>query len=716
MTKSTEIQKQRPLLEGQGIPNFKEITPLQIKDDLSSLLRELNKNFTGLEQELEKKLNDKRSLIWGEVMTPLHNLSERLRWSWGVVCHLNSVCNTSELREAHSSQQPEVVRFSNRVGQSKTIYRSLCSLRDQSIHTFNQTQKRILEAELLSMKQLGVGLDEANQKQFNIASERLAELSTIFSNNVLDATKDWSLRLTQKSDISGLPIRALEILADSAKEYGDKSEDNSLPTAEAGPWRIGLDIPRYIPFMTHGINRELRECLYKAHVSRASKGKLDNRTLIREILSLRSKQAKRLGYTNWAELSLCNKMATDVEAVEDLLEELRCAAIPVAQKELEALSDCASRCEAKEASNLAPWDISFWSERLKQEKFELNQEELRPWFPLPQVLDGLFNLCERLFEIKIQKADGEAPVWHQDVQFFKVRNQNEIDLAYFYLDPYCRPSNKRGGAWMDECLGKSKSNNGETVLPVAYLICNQTPPTKEKPSLMSFEEVETLFHEFGHGLQHMLTQVEYPQAAGINNIEWDAVELPSQFMENWCLDKKTLAGMAKHWKTGEPLADKEFKKLQLSRTFNSGFATLRQVHFALTDIRLHSKWNDGLDITPDELRRQIAENTTLIPPIEEDQFLCAFSHIFAGGYAAGYYSYKWAEVLSADAYAAFEEVDSNNENLIKNIGQRFRDTVLSQGGSQSPQAIFKAFRGRAPNTKALIRHSGLSIKTSNCIE
>jgi len=416
---------------------------------------------------------------------------------------------------------------------------------------------------------------------------------------------------------------------------------------------------------------------------------------------------------NWAELSLASKMAEGVEAVEQLLEELRAAALPAAQTELIELEACAKKHGAPEASQLKPWDVNFWAERLRQERFDLDQEALRPWFPLPQVLEGLFGLCERLFGIRIQSGDGEAPIWHQDVRYFRVLDANGSDLAAFYLDPYSRPDSKRGGAWMDECLIRSKSIEGQSILPVAYLICNQTPPQADTPSLMSFDEVETLFHEFGHGLQHMLTTVEYPQAAGINNVEWDAVELPSQFMENWCLDRTTLMGMARHWWTGEPLPEEEFAKLRSSRTFNAGLATLRQVHFALTDLRLHSCWTPDLGVTPDQLRRQIAETTTVMLPIAEDQFLCSFGHIFAGGYSAGYYSYKWAEVLSADAFAAFEEAGLELEDQVRLTGARFRDTVLSLGGSHSPADIYEEFRGRPATTEALIRHSGLAASAAD---
>jgi oligopeptidase A len=401
-------------------------------------------------------------------------------------------------------------------------------------------------------------------------------------------------------------------------------------------------------------------------------------------------------------------MADNVGAVEQLLEELRVAALPVAEQEIDELKTCARRHGATEADDFSPWDVSYWAEKLRQERFNLNQEALRPWFPLPQVLDGLFHLCERLFSIKIEAADGEAPIWHQDVRFFKVNDQDGHPLAAFYLDPFSRPASKRGGAWMDECLNRSRNSEGELTHPVAYLICNQTPPSGDIPSLMSFEEVETLFHEFGHGLQHMLTTVEHPQAAGINNVEWDAVELPSQFMENWCLDRHTLMGMARHWQTGEPLPEEDYNKLRNSRTFMQGCGTLRQVHFALTDLRLHSTWTPELGQSPDAFRRKIADSTTVLPPIPEDRFLCAFGHIFSGGYSAGYYSYKWAEVLSADAFAAFEEVGLDQEENVQATGQRFRNTVLSLGGSQRPADVYKSFRGRTASTDALIRHSGLA--------
>ena len=695
------------LLQGEGIPDFIAITPEQVQEHIPTLLSDLNEQFSQLEKNLEQLLASNKSIAWEQVISPLYQLEQQLRWSWGVVSHLNGVCNTPELREAHAAQQPEVVRLGNLMGQSQILHRALRRLKEQPSLPLDSTQQRILKAELLSMDHRGVGLDGSALKAFNAASEQLAELSTRFSNHVLDATQEWNLLIRNPEQVEGLPQRALEALASAAKEAGDHCEDGGEPTANKGPWRLGLDMPRFIPFITHAKDRELRETVYKAQVSKASSGESNNGPLIKQVLSLRLEQAQRLGYSNWAELSLANKMAERVAAVEELLEELRAAALPAAKKELIELQACAKKHGAPEASHLAPWDVSFWAEQLRKERFDLDQEALRPWFPLPQVLSGLFALCERLFGIRIKAADGEAAIWHQDVRYFRVLDRDGSDLAAFYLDPYSRPASKRGGAWMDECLVRSRDINGKPILPVAYLICNQTPPQADTPSLMSFEEVETLFHEFGHGLQHMLTTVEHPQAAGINNVEWDAVELPSQFMENWCLDRSTLAGIARHWQTGAPLPEKEFQKLRKSRTFMKGWDTLRQVHLALTDLRLHSNWTPELDIEPDQLRRKIALTTTVIPPITEDRFLCAFSHIFAGGYAAGYYSYKWAEVLSSDAFSAFEDAGLELENQVQIIGIRFRDTVLSQGGSRSPAAIFKAFRGRSATSEALIRHSGL---------
>jgi oligopeptidase A len=693
------------LLAGEGLPEFAAISPDQVKKHIPALLEDLHTSLGAIEGQLEEALAADQPLAWNTVMDPLHRLGERLRWSWGVVSHLNGVCNTTELREAHASQQAAVVAFGNRAGQSTVIHRALKRLDQQG--GLDVTQERILAAELRDMELRGVGLEGEQRQAFNAASQELAELSTRFGNQVLDATNAWTLKLSDPAEVEGLPESLRGLLAEAARQKGEEKA-----SAEAGPWLLGLDFPRYGPFLQYSRRRDLRERLYRAHVSRASgvgEDGSDNGPLIERILTLRQEQARRLGYANWAEVSLASKMAGSEAEVERLLEDLRQAAYPAAQRELDELRACAQRSGAPEAADLKPWDVSFWAERLRQERFELDSEALRPWFPLPQVLEGLFGLCDRLFGITIVAADGEAPLWHPDVRFFRVNDAADGQpLAAFYLDPYSRPGSKRGGAWMDECLVRQRRADGSPVLPVAYLVCNQSPPVGETPSLMTFAEVETLFHEFGHGLHHMLTTVERPQAAGINNVEWDAVELPSQFMENWCYDRATLLGMARHWQSGEPLPEAEFEKLLAARTFLGGAATLRQVHFALTDLKLHSEWAPESGVSPEGLRRRIAATTTVLEPLPEDAMLCSFSHIFAGGYSAGYYSYKWAEVLSADAFSAFEEVDLGNEEAIRATGRRFRDTVLSQGGSRHPAEVFEAFRGRPPSAEALIRHSGLA--------
>ena len=689
-----------PLLAGAGLPKFQDINPEQVNQGIPLLLEQLNAELADLENRLDQRLASGKALAWDELMQPLHLLGERLRWSWGVVSHLNGVCNTPELRQAHQSQQAAVVAFGNRVGQSRNIYKALEQLQagDQNL---DATQRRILEAELREMQLRGVGLEGPEQQEFNAATAELAQLASRYGNNVLDATNSWSLSLGETTDLAGLPPSLCQLLADAARQAGESG------------WRMGLDMPRLVPFLKYSQRRDLREKVYRAQVSRASSGEFNNLPLIEQILTLRLRQAQLLGYANWAEVSLAAKMANSVEEVEQLLEELRAAAYPVAKAELEQLRACAQRHGCPEAEDFKPWDFSYWSEVLRQESFDLDSEALRPYFSLEQVLQGLFELCQRLFDIRIVDGDNldgndSAPRWHADVRYFRVLDgASKLPLAAFYLDPFSRPGSKRGGAWMDECLGRGISRSGEPVLPVAYLICNQSPPLGDTPSLMTFDEVETLFHEFGHGLQHMLTTVDRPQAAGINQVEWDAVELPSQFMENWCYDKSTLMAMARHWQSGAPLPEEEYQKLLAARTFMGGAATLRQVHLALTDLRLYSSWSPTSGQTPDQLRRQLAASTTVMEPIKEDAFLCAFSHIFAGGYAAGYYSYKWAEVLSADAFSAFEEVGLDQEDEIVAIGRRFRATVLSLGGSRSPAEVYEQFRGRPASSKALIRHSGL---------
>jgi oligopeptidase A len=696
MSASTIIS-QNPLLQGTGLPLFAEIKPERVVPAFNQLLAELDQQLTTLEANVQP--------TWSGLVEPLEKLTERLTWSWGAVNHLMGVKNSPELREAHEIVQPLVVQFINKLGQSQPIYNAFKALRSSHIWaSLELAQQRIVEAAIRDAELSGVGLKGEARERFNAIQMELAELSTKFSNHVLDATKAFSLTLTTKAEIDGLPPSLVSLAAQAARAAG---ESNATP--ENGPWRITLDFPSFGPFMQHSTRGDLRQKLYKAHITRASEGDLDNNPLIVRILELRQELADLLGFGSYAELSLASKMAPNVESVEALLEELRQASYHAAVKDLAELQAFAA-LHGEEHQDLKHWDISFWAERQREAKFAFTAEELRPYFPLPQVLDGLFGLVKRLFGVTVTPADGKAPVWHEDVRYFQIADETGSPIAYFYLDPYSRPAEKRGGAWMDVCINRAKiTENGVTAirLPVTYLICNQTPPVDGKPSLMTFYEVETLFHEFGHGLHHMLTKVDYVGAAGINNVEWDAVELPSQFMENWCYERPTLFGMAKHYETGESLPEHYYQKLLAARNYMSGTGMLRQIHFSSIDLELHYRYRSGSDETPADVRHRIAKTTTVLPPLPEDSMLCAFGHIFEGGYAAGYYSYKWAEVLSADAFAAFEEAGLEDEEAIKATGGRYRDTVLALGGGKHPMEVFKTFRGREPSTIALLRHNGL---------
>ncbi|MFN3926634.1 MAG: M3 family metallopeptidase [Pseudanabaenaceae cyanobacterium] len=681
-----------PLLIGKGIPPYPEIRPDQVEPAVTQLLTELTSELEQLEQKLEQQAVP----TWQDLVPPLETISDRIGWTWGLVEHLLSVKNSPELRAAHSQVQPAVVQFFNRFSQSRPIYEAYKRLRHSpGWESLDPAQQRIIENAIRDAELSGVGLAGTAKERFNQIQMELAEIATQFANHVLDATKAFSLTLYSKEEVAGLPESLLQLAAQNARLHGEPEA-----TPAEGPWCITLDAPSYIPFMQHSQRADLREKVYKAYISRASSGELDNTPLIERTLQLRQEKAKLLGFHTYAELSLARKMAGTVDAVAKLLEELRQASYPAAQADLEEIKQFAG------VSELQHWDIAYWSERLREHKFQFTAEELRPYFPLPQVLAGLFGLVQRLFNVTIVPADGEAPVWHEDVRFFHIQDEQGETIASFFLDPYSRPQEKRGGAWMNDCQGRAKTGEG-LRLPIAYLVCNQTPPVDGKPSLMTFNEVVTLFHEFGHGLHHMLTKVDYASAAGINNVEWDAVELPSQFMENWCYERKTLMGMARHYQTGEPLPEIYYQKLLAARNFMSGSAMLRQLHFALVDLHLHHYYQPDGTSSAEAVRRQLAETTMVMPPLAEDRFLCSFSHIFAGGYAAGYYSYKWAEVLSADAFSAFEEVGLENEEKVVEIGRKYRDTVLALGGSQHPLAIFKAFRGREPSTVPLLKHSGL---------
>jgi len=589
------------------------------------------------------------------------------------------------------------------------------------------------------MKLGGVGFEEGSPEQirFKEIKMRFAELSTAFSNNVLDATKAFGVDVTDAKSLEGVPESAKGMFAQAyqqnlIKECKDEEEKKKLEEAEvdanAGPWRLTLDGPSYVAVMQHVPDRELRKQIYLGYMTKASELTADklekkdgdekgpgknNVPIIQEILRLRKEMSGLLGYNNYAEQSLASKMAPDVESVANLSNLILEKALPAAEKELAAALALAREDGGEEYSEanlekLMPWDSGFWNERLKEKTFDLKEEELKPYFALDKVLKGMFDLIERLFGVEVREANGKAEVWNKDVQFFELFDKESGEhVASFFLDPYSRPADKRGGAWMADCLGKSDALGID--IPVAYLTCNGSPPVGDKPSLMSFREVETLFHETGHGLQHMLTRASVGDVAGINGVDWDAVELPSQFMENWCYDKPTVDAFAKHYKTGEALPEEMFEKLKQQKTFGAGMMACRQLLFGQLDMELHSNYDPDSDETIFDVHRRMASiYTPYSMPIDDDRFLCSFSHIFAGGYSAGYYSYKWAEVMSADAFGAFEDVGLDNEDGVREVGRKFRDTVLSLGGGVAPMEVFKQFRGREPNPDALLRHNGLA--------
>lgn len=681
-----------PLLVTEGLPQFNRVDATHVVPAIDQIISDITAQFEAIEKDVQP--------TWDGLIKSLEALDTPFEYAWGPIGHLLGVKNGEALREAHQEVLPKVVELGLKMSQSPAIYKGLVAIRDsENWDTLEEGQQRAISLKIKAAELAGVGLEGKAKERFAEIARRLSQLSTDFSNHVLDATKAFELIITDAAHTEGWPQSLQHI---SAQSYAMAQETETAPDPENGPWRITLDYPSYVPFMQHSRQRDQREQVYRAFVTRASSGELDNTDLINEILALRKEKAALLGYDSYAALSLASKMAPNVDAVRTMTNELKEKSKSHAKREFEELQAYASKSGNTDA--LAHWDTSFWSERLREHKFSYTDEELRPYFPLDKVTNGLFSLCESLFGVTFERVDGEPSVWHEDVQFYHVIGESGKRIASFYLDPYSRPAEKRGGAWMDSCLDRRWI--GDTLrTPVVHLCCNGTPPVGDVPSLMSFREVETLFHEFGHGLQGMLTTVDYASVAGINGVEWDAVELASQFMENWCYHKPTLLGMTAHYETGEPLPDALFEKICAARTYMAGSQMVRQLLFGALDIELHSRTNEDESVW--DVYRRLAKDILVLQPLEEDRFLCSFAHIFAGGYAAGYYSYKWAEVLSADAFGAFEEAGLNNKAAIQKLGRRYRDTVLAQGGSRHPMDVYRDFRGREPNTEALLRHAGM---------
>ena len=702
-------------------PAFDRMRPEHAEPALRALLAEATVAVDRLEHGLAP--------TWEGLMDPLYRACEPLFDAWGLVNHLLAVMNSDGWRQAHDALQPEIVTFGLRVSQSPAIYRGYLSLRDadRNAGPLSGPRRRILDSAIRQAEQAGVGLSGASRERFNAIQQELAKLATSFSNNLLDAVKTYSLWLrdTERkpqvlSAVEGLPESLLASAAQAAREAGE-----AHATPAEGPWRITLDAAVAVPFLMHCRNRALREELFRAQCTKASSGKLDNSAHIERILALRREMAGLLGFATYADLSLSRKMAPSVATVDRFAADLATAASAPARRELEELQAFA-RSHGFAESSLAPWDVPFWAERLRESRYAYSEEELRAYFQFPRVLEGMFALVERLFSIRVEAADGEAPVWHPDVRFFRVYDAAPVaaaggrgprsttaatetahPIACFFVDPYSRPATKHGGAWMNSFRTRDRRPDGTLQLPMAVLVCNQTVPGNDHPSLMRFDEVTTLFHEFGHALQHMLTRVEDAEASGIHNIEWDAVEIASQFMENWCTERATVQRFSCHIETGAPLPDDLFEKIRAAKNYRAASALLRQLFFAVTDMDLHARYPRPEWPDADAVKRAAAQRLLPLPLLPEDRFLCGFSHLFAGGYAAGYYGYKWSEVLSADAFAAFEEAGLDNPAAVQATGRRYRDTILALGGGAQPMEVFQSFRGRPPTVDALLQHAGL---------
>ena len=687
---------------GRGIAAYSEVKPEHIAPAIQFLL--------GHAQAAVDTATDPKTLSsWDALAEPLEDASEALGRSWGVISHLNSVADTPELRAAYGEMLPEVTAFFSSLGQNLALYKKFKELKNSpDFAKLNRAQQKVIENSLRDFRLGGAELSDADKPRFSAIQDEQAVLGKAFSDHVLDATDGFVHLVTDKADLAGLPEDAIAAAADTAQQKSLQG------------WAFTLHFPSYYPVMQYSENRELRRLMYQAYVTRSSelapqytKGKLewDNTQNMLEQLRLRDEEARMLGFANYAALSLAPKMANTVDEVDLFLTNFAIKSKPFAQKDWQELCEYA-KAELGFIDGLEPWDIPFAAERLKQARYSFSENELKQYFPLPKVLDGLFQVIQTLFGVKIEAAD--LPTWHANVQSFAVKDLAGKIRAYFYLDPYARPG-KRGGAWMDDARGRRELDNGEIQIPVAYLVCNFAPPVTvdgvlRQPTI-THDDVITLFHESGHGLHHLLTQVSALGVSGINGVEWDAVELPSQFMENFCWEWEVLEKMTAHAQTGKPLPRELFEKILAAKNFQNGLATLRQIVMSLTDWRLHSSFDakDAKGHAVLDVSRSIANQYNIIPQPEISRWINSFSHIFAGGYAAGYYSYKWAEVLSADAYSAFEEAAKLTGSVLDaKTGTRYREEILEVGGSRPAAESFKAFRGREPSIDALLRHGGLS--------
>ena len=683
-----------PLLDFSGLPRFDAVRPEHVTPAIAELLAENRALLARLETA---------PATWADFAAPFFDGAERLSRAWGVVGHLHAVMDVPDWREAYNANLPEVTRFFAELGQNQHLFAQFKALKASPGYTqLSAAQQRIVEHEIRDFRLSGAELPEADKPRFQAIQEELASLQAKFSENLLDATNAFAEIVTDEAELAGIPADVVEAARAAAEKDGKQG------------WKFTLHMPSYLPAMQYAESRRLREALYRAYATRAAefhdlagKPEWDNMPLIRRILALRAEEAGHLGYGNFAEVSLVPKMAESPADVLAFLRELAQKSKPFAERDMAELREFAV---SQGLTSLEPWDIGWVSEKLKQARHGFSDEEVRRYFPEHKVLAGLFRVIETLFAVRIRPDT--APVWHEDVRFFRIEDTAGALVGQFYLDLYARET-KRGGAWMDDAVTRRRTATGIQT-PVAYLNCNFSRPVGEKdgekrPALFTHDEVITLFHETGHGLHHLLTRVEELGVSGINGVEWDAVELPSQFMENFCWEWEVLTGMTAHVDSGEPLPRALFDRMTAAKNFQGGMQIARQLEFSLFDLLLHSDFEPAGQKSVLELVEEVRQEVAVVFPPPWHRFPNSFSHIFAGGYAAGYYSYKWAEVLSADAFAAFEEERANGSVLNPATGRRFRDEILAVGGSRPALESFKAFRGRAPSVEALLRHSGMIL-------
>lgn len=684
-----------PLLDFSGLPRFDAIKPEHVTPAIEQLIADARNVVQQLEAPGDK-------VGWDSFVVPLEEATERLGRAWGVVNHLNHVMDTPELRATYNENQPKVTEFWTELGQNEALFAKYKQLH-ASTEFVNLTpaRKRIVENALRDFRLGGAELPEKQKERFAEIQEQQAALSTRFSENVLDATNDFKLLVENEADLSGLPDDARAAARAAAERDGKQG------------WQFSLHFPSYFPVLQFADKRELREKIYRANATKASEmgvvfsevEKWDNTSNIAQLLKLRDEEAKLLDFRSFADVSLEPKMAESPERVIEFLEDLARRARPYAEKDLAELRAFAR--DELGIEEMQAWDVAYASEKLREKRYAFSAQEVKQYFPESKVVAGLFGVISRLFGVSI--APDQGPVWYPDVRFYRIERDGKL-IGQFYLDPYARPG-KGQGAWMDDARGRRMATGGIVQTPIAYLVCNFTPPAivdgQQQPSLFTHDEVTTLFHEFGHGLHHMLTEVDELSVSGISGVEWDAVELPSQFMENFCWEWDVLQGMTAHVKTGEPLPRELYDKMLAAKNFQSGMQTLRQVEFSLIDMHLHYDFDPHSQKTVQALVDEVRSKFSVLIPPAFNRFQHSFGHIFAGGYAAGYYSYKWAEVLSADAYAAFEEAVEAGGAALDETGKRFHREILSVGGSRPALESFKAFRGREPQIDALLRHSGM---------